>query len=210
MKKNLLLFLLVSFCLCMAATQGYAQKSDPYRKPQTWEKLKKDPNNRRLWSKYLNKKYSSFTKKDKAEIESMKQALYIEAVAEEEAIVGVQERNVSEEIFAGFPAPKVVVDKPNLITIAEVKQLGHAEAIILEQPSEIEELKTNITTNFIILEDKFKELFESMGQPYKYFHEVHPEGDYSELRWIEEQELKIKLLKKQEAENLRKGFTIMK
>lgn len=208
--KILLQLCLIIFFWVGISSLSYAQKSDPYRKPDVWEKLKKDPNNRVLWSKYLSKRYSKFTKKDKAEIEAMKQMLYIEAVAEEESIIGVQERNISEEVFKGVAAPKVVIDKPNLITSAEVKQLGHAEAIILEQPSEIEELKVNITTNFIILEDKFKEVFESLGQKYRYFHEVHPEGDYSELKWIEEQEMLIKLLKKQAADSLRKGFTVVK
>ena len=37
---------------------------------------------------FISKRYSKFTKKDKAEIEAMKQMLYIEAVAEEESIIG--------------------------------------------------------------------------------------------------------------------------
>jgi hypothetical protein len=201
---TILLFFCVSFVT-------HAQKSDPYRKPELWEKLKKDPNNRTLWSKYLSKKWSKLGKKDRADVESMKQLLYIEAIAEEESIIGVQKKNVSEEVFKGVPLPKTAPDrKPNELTSVEAKQLAGAEAIIMEEPQEIEELKVNITTNFIILEDKFKEVFESLGMTYRYYHEVHPEGDYSELKWIEEQELRIKLVKKQQVELFRNSYKIIR
>jgi hypothetical protein len=141
----------------------------------------------------------------------MKQLLYIEAIAEEESIIGVQKKNVSEEVFKGVPLPKTAPDrKPNELTSVEAKQLAGAEAIIMEEPQEIEELKVNITTNFIILEDKFKEVFESLGMTYRYYHEVHPEGDYSELKWIEEQELRIKLVKKQQVELFRNSYKIIR
>jgi hypothetical protein len=209
--KILLQTLFICMLFFCANFVAQAQKSDPYGKPAIWEKLKKDPNNRTLWSQYLAKKWAKLSKKDKADVEAMKQLLYIESIAEEESIIGVQEKKKSEEIFKGDVLPTLAKDrKPNELTSAEAKQLAHVEAILLEQPAEIEELKVNITTNFIILEDKFKEVFESLGETYRYYHEVHPEGDYSELKWIEEQELKIKLIKKQQVENFRKSFTIIR
>ncbi len=209
--KPALQIILTFLFLFFIALQSNAQKSDPYGKPAMWEKLKKDPNNRTLWGKYLSKKWTKLSKKDKADVEAMKQLLYIEAIAEEESIIGTQLRKKADEVFKDSPLPKLAPDhKPNELTSVEAKQLAHVEAIILEEPSEIEELKVNITTNFIILEDKFKEVFETLGENYRYYYEVHPEGDYSELHWIEEQELKIKLIKKRQAEAFRKGFTIIR
>ena len=200
--------ILLFFC---AISSSNAQKSDPYRKPELWEKLKKDPNNRTLWSKYLSKKWAKLGKKDKSDVEAMKQLLYIEAIAEEESIIGVQRKSISDEVFKGIPLPKQAPDrKSNELTAVEAKQLAGAEAIIMEEPQEIEELKVNITSNFVILEDKFLEVFETLGEKYRYYLEVHPDKDYSELKWIEEQETKIRLIKKQQLDVFKNSYKIIR
>lgn len=210
-----LLFIVGIFFSCLFFFTGaLAQKSDPYANPTVWEKLKKDPNNRQLWSKYMKKKWSQMSAKDKKDIEAMKQQLYIEAIAEEESIIGLQEKKApkaSDVAFKGVPPPKLKADrKKGEITGEEVKQLGHVEAIIMEQPSEIEDLKASVATNFVILEDKFRDTFEALGETYRYYHEVHPDGDYSELKWIEEKETQIRLLKQRKVEALRKNYKILK
>lgn len=215
-KKNKIMKLILRISLAfllffLAISQSSAQKSDPYRKPEIWAKLLKDPNNRLLWTKYMKKRWSLMTKKDKADIEAMKQILYIESIADEESIIGVQKKSKSDEVFKAIALPKTKPDlQPNQVTTAEAKQLAHVEAIILEKPNEIEELKINITSNFVILEDKFKEVFADLGETYRYYHEVHPEGDYSELKWIEEQETKIKLIKEKQAADFRKQYVIVR
>ncbi len=210
MKFFLRIFFVILLCV-VAISQSSAQKSDPYRRPEIWAKLLKDPNNKLLWTKYMKKRWSLMSKKDKADVEAMKQILYIEAIADEESIIGVQQKSKSDELFAKIPVPKTQPDlKPNQLTTDEAKQLVHVEAIILEKPAEIEELKINITTNFVILEDKLKEVFADLGETYRYYQEVHPEGDYSELKWIEEQETKIKLLKEKQAADFKKQYTIVR
>ena len=214
MMQRLLFIIGIFFSCLLFSTDTLAQKSDPYGNPTVWEKLKKDPNNRQLWSKYMKKKWSEMSAKDKRDVEAMKQQLYIEAIAEEESIIGLQEKKApkaSEVAFKGVAAPKTKPDRKKGETSGnEVKQLAHVEAIIMEQPVEIEDLKSSVATNFVILEDKFRETFEALGETYRYYHEVHPDGDYSELKWIEEKETQIRLLKQRRVEALRKNYRIVK
>jgi hypothetical protein len=214
MMQRLLFIIGIFFSCLLFSTDTLAQKSDPYGNPTVWEKLKKDPNNRQLWSKYMKKKWSEMSAKDKRDVEAMKQQLYIEAIAEEESIIGLQEKKApkaSEVAFKGVAAPKTKPDrKKGEISGNEVKQLAHVEAIIMEQPVEIEDLKSSVATNFVILEDKFRETFEALGETYRYYHEVHPDGDYSELKWIEEKETHIRLLKQKRVDALRKNYRIVK
>ncbi|MFY7787535.1 MAG: hypothetical protein ACOVQA_06640 [Thermoflexibacteraceae bacterium] len=144
MMQRLLFIIGIFFSCLLFSTDTLAQKSDPYGNPTVWEKLKKDPNNRQLWSKYMKKKWSEMSAKDKRDVEAMKQQLYIEAIAEEESIIGLQEKKApkaSEVAFKGVAAPKTKPDrKKGEISGNEVKQLAHVEAIIMEQPIEIEDL----------------------------------------------------------------------
>jgi hypothetical protein len=76
--------------------------------------------------------------------------------------------------------------------------------MIMEERNDIAELKRNIFENFVLIEDVLKDEFASFGVEYQYYSDIHPDGKYNEIRWIEEQELRLKQLKLKKIAELKK------
>ncbi|MCS6967000.1 MAG: hypothetical protein RMJ44_09225 [Cytophagales bacterium] len=197
------------------ALEAYAQPSidftqeDPYKKPELWKKLKANPNDSSLWVKYVGKPWSAMTAKERENIARIRQELYIQSIAEQESIIGelekaAQEANASgEALFVGYASPRSLA-KPKVVSEADMKQLAQLEALIMQERNDLAELKRNIFENFVLIEDALKEEFANYGVEYRYYSEVHPDGKYNEVRWIEEQEQRLRQLKLKKIEELRK------
>ena len=221
MKFNtqLLLILLMAMPLFFAqaafAQYGEGAVSDPLKKPHLWEKLRANPNDSTLWVNYMGKRWGAMTAREKARVAQWKQELYIQSIADQESIIGKHETagpkfERATDAFAG-QAPGVVEVRPkNILTEMEAKQLAGVEAIIMQEREDVKQLKNNISENFVILEDTYRDIFAEFGVNYRYYREVHPDGKYSEQKWIEEQETLIRLHKVQKVKELRQQFTIVK
>jgi hypothetical protein len=182
--------LLLSFLFCVISFCVSAQ-SDPMNKPAIWDKLKAAPNDDKLWSAYIGKKLDLLTPKEKEKLANWKQELSIQAIADQEAISSSRTKGTK-------PAAPLSVEQK--------KEIMALEQQIMEIPIEFEVLRSNVHENFAILEDLFSHEFKSLGNEYRYYHDVHPDKKYSQIKWVEEQEAKIKMLKKEKVKELWASF----
>ncbi|MCU0390287.1 MAG: hypothetical protein MUE81_04155 [Thermoflexibacter sp.] len=184
---------------------GYAQdihQDDPYKKPQIWKKLKANPNDSTLWAAYLGKKWHTMSKAEIDEIGAWKQELYIQSIAEKEAILGARDRD--EDLFKDPPPTKAASTARITKSEVQMKQLAVLETQIMQERSDIAQLKKNIYENFVIIEDALREEFAQYNVTYRYYDDVHADRKYSEIKWIEEQEVRLRKLKQEKVAELRK------
>jgi len=201
-----LVFLMAFFAVSMAFSQDL-QQDDPYKKPQIWKKIKANPNDSTLWSLYLGKKWSAMNLDDKEAITSWQQELYIQSIAEKEAVYGARD---NEDLFKEPTKAAATTAAAAKVVKSEIamKQFIALEAIIMQERSDIMQLKKNIFENFVILEDVLREEFALYNVTYRYYGDVHADRKYSEIKWIEEQELRLKKLKQEKIAALRKEVGI--
>lgn len=194
------LFFLMVFASSVSLAQDI-QQDDPYKKPQLWKKIKANPNDSTLWSLYMGKKWAAMSMNDKETIASWQQELYIQSIAEKEAVYGARERE--EDLFK---EPTKGANTTARVTKSEVtmKQLVALENIIMQERTDIAKLKKNIYENFVIIEDALREEFALFNVTYRYYDDLHADRKYSEVKWIEEQEALLKKLKQEKISVLRK------
>lgn len=212
MRKVVLLPLFLLCFVAQALGQDVALSlDDPYKKPDLWKKLRSNPNDSTLWVKYVGKNWSVMSRKEQENIAKWRQELYIQSIADQESIIGELDNNAtastsSADLFKNMPA---IAPSGAARTASEtdMKQLANLESIIMQERNDIAELKKNIRENFVILEDALRDAFQELGAEYRYYFDVHPDGKYSELLWIEEQETRLKQLKQKKVSELRKQFS---
>ncbi|SFF13932.1 hypothetical protein SAMN04488541_101741 [Thermoflexibacter ruber] len=196
------LFFISVLILISSASFAQEVQDDPYKKPQIWKKLRTNPNDSTLWALYLGKKWSAMTKAELEEIGIWKQELYIQSIAEKEAILGARERE--EDLFKETPPTKAAGTNRPVKSEMQMKQLATLESQIMQERSDIVQLKKNIYENFVIIEDALKEEFAKFNVTYRYYDDVHADRKYNEIKWIEEQEARLRKLKLEKVAELRK------
>jgi hypothetical protein len=178
------------FALNFVAVAQDTEVNDPLKKPDVWEKLKKSPADAKLWEAYTGKKWEAMSKSEQERVAIWRQELMLRGIMEHEIVITSEEKMVAEDERA----------------IDEIKssELKNAEMLIMQEQEEITELKTNISENFVILEDLYKDLFAEYGLEYKTYASTHPDGKFPLTRWIHEHDEKIKAVKKAKVDELRK------
>ncbi len=71
------------------------------------------------------------------------------------------------------------------------------EKLMKEESSRITELKSNVSANFLLIEDTFVDIFEELDREYKRYEDVHTDGKYRQVKWVEDHENKINYIKEQ-------------
>ena len=213
--KKLLVISILLLMAVISSTHAQPQvdftKDDPYKKPDLWKKIKANPNDSSLWVLYTGKTWKAMTPRERENIARIRQDLYIQSIAEQESIIGELDNAAAqptasakgEALFVGYASPKTLA-KPKTVSEADMRQLAQLEAMIMQERNDIAELKQNIFENFVLIEDALKDEFASFGVEYQYYSEIHPNGKYNEIKWIEEQELRLKQLKLKRIADLKK------
>lgn len=70
----------------------------------------------------------------------------------------------------------------------------------LPQSNYLRKMMSNISKNFMLIEDYFDDEFEKAGGSYIFYEEKHPKGDLNRVLWIELQENELIKLKRNKAE----------
>lgn len=203
----------------------YGQKEwsdDPMKKPQIWKELVKNPTDMQLWEKYAGKPMDKMSMKQLEEVTMWKQELMLRKLADEEAIVGMKLEGdvfIDDVAFGELMAQIEEAKKPKakgqqkkgddgkVRHVTRVEMAG-MEAMILQEQGELKELKQNINANFALIEEYYKEIFQEYGETYVYYKEKYPNGKYSEVKWVEDQEKQIRALKMRQIQELRKKFVV--
>jgi hypothetical protein len=224
--KHLIKALIIFFVMpCFAQT---GNTKDPLKKPDVWAKLEANPTDSALWVSYYGKEWKAMAKEDLDRITAWKQSLMLDILAKNESVLGfvVKPKDAEDDFFiddAAFKeimatikggdstpptasSPKVTKKKLNKAEMR--KELAGIESVILNENKKLEELKKNVRANFSVIEDTYKNIFKEFNIEYVYYKVKHPDGNYPEMRWIEEQEKKLQKLKQDQIEELRKKYSI--
>lgn len=224
--KHFINILFVFFIIpCFAQT---ASIKDPMNKPDVWTKLEANPTDSALWISYYGKEWKAMAKDDLDKITSWKQSLMLDILAKNESILGfvVKPKDAEDDFFIddaafkeimatiksadGAPptasGPKVTKKKLNKAEMR--KELAGIESVILNENRKLEELKKNVRANFSVIEDTYRNIFKEFNIEYVYYKIKHPDGNYPEMKWIEEQERKLQKLKQDQIAELRKKYSI--
>ncbi len=217
------LFLAVVLVLGLQnAASAQVGVDDPLKKPEIWKKLVSNPTDTTLWTKYCGKPRSKMSIKQLEEVNMWKQELMLRQLADEEAVIGLNLPTDQSDMFiddvafeeimkqindakSGKKGKKDANGKAQRVTHAE---LAGMEAIILQEQSELADLKTNIHANFAMIEEYYKEIFAEFKLKYVYYIEQYPNRKYSEVKWVEDQEKKLKAEKVRQIQELRKKFVV--
>ncbi len=195
--------LLLKFCLTLLviffASELFAQEAeyidDPKKKPAIWAKLKENPTSSETWYEYMGKKWTEMSLPEQEQVSIMRQELLLRKLTE-----GDEHKSETGEAVASTSGTTV----PKKLDSTKATEMANIEALFLAEESEITDLKTNISENFVILEDKYRELFAEYGQTYKPYDEAHPDGKRVLSDWIDEQEKKLKELKRKQLDEFKK------
>lgn len=185
---------LLALLHCGVAFGQQDTSTDPLKKPELWSRLKDNPADMELWASYVGKKWATMSPAEQQRTMQWKQQLMLQIISDKEAIITSVGRKIDE--------------KQVRLSELENKQLAQVSEVIATDREELRELKANINENFVILEDLYSQIFSELGAEYKYYLEAHPNDAYSKVRWVEEQEAKIKLLKEAKIKQLKKGYAM--
>lgn len=192
---------LVVFLFLMALNVEAQQIKDPLNKPELWAQLKTNPADEGLWYKYFGKDLESMSAREEQNMIEWRQELLLlnsRRLSEQRR----REQEAAERKRKAEEAEKLKNPYKNR-TPKEIEALRTQEALILEEPDDLVELKHNLYVNFDILEERYAAEFERLGGDYQRYQEVHPDKKYSLSKWCEEQEQKIKALKQAKIRKLR-------
>ncbi len=173
-------------------------EKDPYKKPAIWKMLKKMPNNIRLWSEYIGKPVDKFTEMDKQNIQNWRIVMKND---------GRSPSGSMSYAPTGY-AKSSSYENRKVISPDDQKYLKDIATVIMLENPEIAELKKNVQANFLLIEDKFNDMFINLGMEYKYYDDVYPYGGYEEMRWVEEMERKIQTARRKEVMRVRNRYVV--
>lgn len=200
MKKllGILLFLFIT----ILTIQAQDFEDDPLDHPELWQKLLKTPSDFTIWNEYIGREWGKMSKEEKTEVIAWRRHLLAgkSFTKKQSQITGIPTHHVEEA--------EVIVQEVIKVEQLNVKEIRALEAIMLEEEQEMTQLTTNISSNFIVIEDLYDEIYKELGQTYVFYSEKHPKGKYSKTSWVEEQEKNIKTIKKKKYRALRNRIHI--
>ncbi|MCS6969317.1 MAG: hypothetical protein RMJ44_12095 [Cytophagales bacterium] len=194
MKDGFVLKWAALYCLLFVAANHclYAQIiNDPLKKPALWAKVLQNPESTEVWTDYVGKKWDAMTPEEQHQVMEWKRQLLLQEIAEKEAIVTTAAN------------PQSAKRANPVVSEEKAKGIADMESLMREEGKGLHELRANINENFVILEDMYRDIFRELGVEYVYYEQAHPKGDYSRIKWIEEQEARIKLLRENKIKQLK-------
>ncbi len=168
---------------------------DPNQKPQIWAYLKKNPHDSIAWARYNGMPWSKLTPELRVRTKLIMQTLWGRLKVEQK----------SNPIKTDTQTPKE--DFTEILRRPAVRSfIAELEEVMLSEPLEMEELKENPFENFFIIEEYYTEAFKEFSETYMSYNQKYPQGGFSEARWIEEHDKKLRALKKQKLESIKLDF----
>ncbi len=182
-KVQSLLFLFF-FLLNFAFAQN--DSKDPLQKPDLWSKIEKNPEDMRLWAAYVGKDLNSLTSEDEKNIVKWYSQVSTEFkpnILPEEVWMDVADQHHYDS------QQKMKLDLEYKVFHKQLK------AEILQESPVLQELSSNIETNFILIEDIIRLEFEELGTKYIDYASVYPKQDYPKDQWLSEKKEELSELK---------------
>lgn len=201
---------------------------DPLKKPDLWAKLEVSPIDSALWTAYCGKEWKAMTKDDLEKVANWKQHLMLNIFAKNESLLGfvIKSKDAEDDFFIDDIAFKEIMSslattdgappttsspavKKTKVNKAEMrKELAGIESVILSESKKLQELKKNVRANFSVIEDTYNTIFKEFNIQYVYYKTKYPDGNFPEMRWVENQEKKLQKLKQDQIAELRKKYSV--
>ena len=211
------LFFLLAF-LVLGAASAQAQDDfveDPMGKSSLWQQLTENPTDSTLWANYYGKPWESMNKKESEKVNGWKQELMLRKLASNDAVIGFVITDeidegffIDEAAFREFEAEINAAKASGQATTVTFKDIQGLEAIIMPEWEGMADLKQNIAENFVILEDMYKDIFDEQGLEFQNYTAAHPDGKYSQVKWIEELDGKLRKAKEKQLSELKKKYNM--
>lgn len=171
LKVFLFSLLLLPFCLAAQGKESEPLESDPLKKPFIWKQLKSNPSNEALWIAYFGKDLFDFSDKEYENFTAWKNQLIKERDRDIKPIKNkteVVKRKYYEQVYGKIKDPYY----QNLIT--------------------------NISSNFLMIEEYFYEQFSFYNNDYTFYSDKYPKGKYDKEQWISEQEKMLEKIRSEQ------------
>jgi len=222
--KNRYISLLKAFCsvifVCLLSQNLYAQEEaidDPLNNPAIWQKLLQDHKNKALWEEYVGMKWSQLSDGQRRDVLKWQNYISIEIIAQREAVFDMNETEQTGQENTNINSEEFWKKETNEEQDREIRELQEQremekniyltkmEEALVAEPTILVELKDNIDANFLIIEDILWEEYEDLGAEYRFYEDVHPDGEYNKERWVDDRSkelrfMKMKLVEKRRAE----------
>jgi len=216
-KLFFLLFFLGTFFI-LGISSAFAQDDfikDPMGKSSLWQQLTENPTDSTLWANYYGKPWSSMNQKEAEKVNGWKQELMLRKLASNDAVIGFVITDeidegffIDEAAFREFEAQIQSAKASGQATTITFKDVQGLEAIIMPEWEGMADLKQNIAENFVILEDMYKDIFTEQGIEFQNYTAAHPDGKYSQVKWIEELDGKLRRAKENQLKELKKKYNM--
>lgn len=184
---------------------------DPLKKPKVWSKLMSNPDDSTFWAQYIGKPWVCMSSGELSSIMTWRLSLGASSGGSNLANnVSANSKSLQKDNVAWGSSVTTEAELSMLRDesdrVEKVKYLQDLKTIILEEPVHLSELKGNISQNFVIIEEEYKEEFEELEITYVSYNKKHPEGRYSKDLWIEEKYNELKLLKEKKFEQMKAQY----
>ncbi len=218
-RKLLSLFFLIGIFSVLSISSAFAQDEDfvedPLGKSSIWQQLTENPTDSMLWENYYGKPFSTMDRKEAEKINGWKQELMLRKLASNDAVIGFVITDeidegffIDEAAFREFEAQIQTAKASGEATTITFKDIQGLEAIIMPEWEGMADLKQNIAENFVILEDMYKDIFSEQGIDFETYVSSHPDGKYSQVKWIEELDGKLRKAKEKQLSELKKKYNM--
>lgn len=213
-----LFFLLAFIILGVSSVQAQDNfVEDPMGKSSLWQQLTENPTDSTLWENYYGKPWASMNKQESAKVNGWKQELMLRKLASNDAVIGFVITDeidegffIDEAAFREFESEINAAKASGQSATISFKDIQGLEAIIMPEWEGMADLKQNIAENFVILEDMYKDIFDEQGLEFQNYTAAHPDGKYSQIKWIEELDGKLRKAKEKQLSELKEKFNINK
>ncbi len=212
------IFFLVAFFTLVFSTTVFAQDDfveDPMGKSSIWQQLTENPTDSTLWANYYGKPWESMNKQEAEKVNGWKQELMLRKLASNDAVIGFVITDeidegffIDEAAFREFEAQIQTAKASGQAATITFKDIQGLEAIIMPEWEGMADLKQNVAENFVILEDMYKDIFTEQGIEFENYTAAHPDGKYSQVKWIEELDGKLRKAKENQLKELKKKYNM--
>lgn len=199
------IYTLTSKEICAKSTAN-----DPLNKPSVWKKIQDNPGDDLLWSAYIGKPWCTMTIFDKNNIAKWKKEVHSNMVAQNQRPASEinaekhKEAAATAEFWDGELTQEQVAANEKIKQNKELQAYFKSmEQSMMSEPDYIEELKRNLITNFVIIDESYREEFETLGIAYKSYYDVHPNGKYPPEKWVEEKGRELRSFKRKQFEEMK-------
>jgi len=216
-KLFFLLFGVLTF-LILTTSSAFAQDDfveDPLGKPSIWQQLTENPTDSTLWTNYYGKPFSAMNTQEAEKVNNWKQELMLRKLASNDAVIGFVITDeidegffIDEAAFREFESQIQSAKASGQAATITFKDIQGLEAIIMPEWEGMADLKKNVAENFVILEDMYKDIFTEQGIDFQNYTLAHPDGKYSQVKWIEELDGKLRKAKENQLKEIKKKYNM--